>query len=237
MEEQERIRQMEELATLKEDFTEIVAHELAAPVATIIIMTDLLSSGKLSAEQGTQAASTIREEARLVDRLIKDVQASAAAGHHEFEIDQRRVAVASLFDDAKAYADTLPGTHPMTVEDETDAFVWADPERIAQVLRNLLSNAGRYTPPGTPITLRATLVGDEVAIEVIDQGLGIDPLDRARIFEQFGRGRGAVHHYAAGRGLGLYLSCRIVQAHGSDLSVESEPGHGATFRFTLRLAP
>jgi RNA polymerase sigma factor (sigma-70 family) len=108
---------------------------------------------------------------------------------------------------------------------------------MGQVLRNLLSNAAKYAPPGTPIELRAVRRGEHVRIEVADHGFGIHPDDMPRIFEKFGRGRDRGGRKVAGAGLGLYLSRRIVQAHGSDLTVESTPGVGSVFGFDLPVAP
>jgi signal transduction histidine kinase len=107
--------------------------------------------------------------------------------------------------------------------------------RIGQVVRNLLTNAAKYSPPGTPITLRTTRRGGHVRIEVVDRGYGIHPDDLPRIFEKFGRGRDVAGEKRAGVGLGLYLSRRIVRAHGSDLTVDTTPGLGCAFGFELEV--
>jgi signal transduction histidine kinase len=109
--------------------------------------------------------------------------------------------------------------------------------RIGQVVRNLLTNAAKYSPAGTPITLRTTRRGDRVRIEVVDRGGGIHPDDLHRVFEKFGRGRDVTGDKTAGVGLGLYLSRRIVRAHGSDLKVDSTPGTGCVFSFELEVVP
>jgi signal transduction histidine kinase len=113
--------------------------------------------------------------------------------------------------------------------------VWCDPERISQVLRNLLDNAAKYTPPGTPVTLVASVRRKRVRIEVANLGPCIPRQDLPLIFEKFGRGRDAAARTTAGAGLGLYLSRRIVEAHGTDLSVESTPERGTIFRFELQV--
>jgi signal transduction histidine kinase len=115
--------------------------------------------------------------------------------------------------------------------------VWCDPERISQVLHNLLDNAAKHTPPGTPIELRAHREGTRVRIEVADRGPGLSAEDVVLIFEKFGRGHQAVARQVSGMGLGLYLSRQIVRAHGSDLTVESSPGTGTVFAFQLEVAP
>jgi signal transduction histidine kinase len=146
-----------------------------------------------------------------------------------------------LVTDAKAYADSLPGDHPLEVvlsgALEARERVWADPKRVGQVLRNLLSNAAKYSPDGTSIELRATTNGSgHVRIEVADHGPGIHPEEVARIFEKFGRGSSREGKKVAGAGLGLYLSRRIVQAHGGELTLDTQLGEGSVFGFDLEVA-
>jgi signal transduction histidine kinase len=141
----------------------------------------------------------------------------------------------TLLADAAATARTLPGNHPVSLQTDAHEHVLADPERIGQVLRNLLSNAAKYSPPNTPITLRTRSLPDQVWIEVVDQGAGIDPEEQEQIFAKFGRGSRPRCNGVAGLGLGLYLSRRIVQAHGGDLTVSSTPGQGSVFTFPLKV--
>jgi signal transduction histidine kinase len=102
-------------------------------------------------------------------------------------------------------------------------------------LGNLLENAGKHTPFGVPIALTVTRRGQRVRFEVTNQGPPIPPEEHGLIFEKFGRGRGAAANRTAGIGLGLYVSRRIVEAHGGELWVESSAEHGTTFGFDLRV--
>jgi signal transduction histidine kinase len=130
----------------------------------------------------------------------------------------------------------LPGDHPVETRLATEGWVWADPDRIGQVLRNLLDNAAKYSPPGAPIEVRAEAGGSQrIRVAVADRGIGIRPDELPRIFEKFQRGRDLVGTRAAGLGLGLYLSRRIVHAHGAILEVEATPGVGSTFAFELEM--
>ena len=110
----------------------------------------------------------------------------------------------------------------------------ADRDRIRLVLRYLLCNAAKYSPYGTQISLRLASAGNGlVRVEVADRGPGINPDDLERIFEKFERGRNGKEGRVSGAGLGLYVSRRIVRAHGSDLTVRTGPGAGAVFAFEL----
>ena len=168
------------------------------------------------------------------------MRAVAAVEREDFEVETRRLPLEKLLTDAEAYARTLPAGHPFRQVSGGDlragGAVLADPERIGQVLRNLLSNAAKYSPEGTPIELRVIGKQGRVRIEVADRGPGIHPDDVSRIFEKFGRGRDLEGHKIPGVGLGLYLSRRIVRGHGSELTVQERAGGGSVFAFELAVA-
>ena len=250
-------RRLGELATLRADFTAMVAHELDTPLAVIRGYADVIATGELGPAERERALSRILDETEVLNALIGDVRVAASAERKDFAVNPRRVPVGGLLEDAARFAATLSDDHPLVVEgaadDErwdgvragyADAFVfegaggqevWADRYRIGQVLRNLLTNAVKYSPEGTPIELRAVPgeAAGSVRIEVIDHGPGIHPDDVERVFEKFGRGRGPEGR-APGLGLGLYLSRRILRAHGSDLTVGAATGGGSVFSFELR---
>ncbi len=229
-------RRMQELAALKVDFTAMVAHELASPIGAVRGLTMMLASGKLGPEEQARALSAIKAEMDTLSKLVADVRGAASAERDDFDVHLRPVPLARLIATAEAFAAALVGDHPIVVPPVPDVVVLADPDRIGQVLRNLLTNAAKYTPAGSEIQLRTSRREQWARIEVVDQGPGIHPEDMARIFERFARGRDQLGHRVAGVGLGLYLSRRIVQAHGSDLKVESIPGKGSTFGFELEVA-
>jgi len=234
--EREYVARLQNLAELRADFTAIVAHELGNPLATILQAAELMATGPLDPIQ-TRSLAAINAEAAALKALVADVRAAAEAERNDFALQPRPVPVRTLLGDTTAYAMALPGNHPLAVEDATDVAVRADRVRIGQVVRNLLTNAAKYSPPGTPITLRTTRCGRHVRIEVVDRGSGIHPDDLPRIFEKFGRGRNVAGEKFTGVGLGLYLSRRIVRAHGSELTVDSTPGRGCIFGFELEIVP
>ncbi len=254
-------RRLGELATLRADFTAMVAHELDTPLAVIRGYADVLATGELEPAEWERALSRIQAETEILNALVGDVRVAASAERKDFVVNPRRVPVGELLNDAVQFVATLSGDHPLVLDDAADAIkrdgvragyadqfvfedgadrreVWADRYRIGQVLRNLLTNAVKYSPEEAPIELR--MVPDEAAgrvrIEVIDHGPGIHPNDVERIFEKFGRGRDPEGQKVAGLGLGLYLSRRILRAHGSDLTVDAVPGDGSVFGFNLETA-
>lgn len=232
--EQERSEHLRELAALKADFTAMVAHELCSPLAAIRGYTDMLSSGKLAPDRQARTLEAIQAETEALKVLVADVQAAASVEREDFTVRPAPVALDELLAEVEAYARTLPGEHPLIAKTTIQEQVLADTERIGQVLRNLLSNAAKYSPQGTPIEVRATPQSGRVRIEVDDRGPGIRTDDLDRIFEKFGRGSNG-NKKVAGAGLGLYLSRRIVQAHGGELTVVTRNDEGSTFAFDLEI--
>jgi signal transduction histidine kinase len=111
--------------------------------------------------------------------------------------------------------------------------VWGDPERLQEVLSNLIDNAVKYSPSGGTIWIGGRVDPSTVTVYVADQGIGIPPEEQVRIFDRFHRVGSPEHHRAKGTGLGLYLVKAIVEAHGGRVWVESAPERGSIFIFTL----
>jgi signal transduction histidine kinase len=235
--ERERAARLDELNALRSDFSAMVAHELETPIAAVRKLNEMLCAQ--GEDPGVREYATVATERELdaLANLVSDVRTVAAVEREGFAIEARRLPLEKLLTDAEAYARTLPADQPFRQvrEDEPEAerSVMADPERIGQVLRNLLSNAAKYSPEGSPIELRVMGKQGRVRLEVADRGPGIHPDDVARIFEKFGRGRDRDGRKTPGVGLGLYLSRRIVRGHGSELTVRTRPGGGSVFGFEL----
>ncbi len=234
--EHEYSRRLAELAVLKADFTAMVAHELGSPLAAIRGFAAMLATGELSREDQADAVAAIQAETELITTLVHDMQTMAQVERDDFAVQMRPVPLGVLLGEAAAFATTLPGHHPVTTRVSGQERVRADPQRLGQVLRNLLSNAAKYSADGKPIELRAQRTEEgRMRVEVADQGYGIDPADLERIFEKFRRGRDPQGRKVAGVGLGLYSARRILQSHGTELMVESTPGVGSVFAFELEV--
>jgi signal transduction histidine kinase len=237
--ERERAQRLNELNALRSDFSAMIAHELETPIASVRKLNEMLSVEGEHPEVRDYATTATERELDALTTLVRDVRAVAAVEREDFGIKTRPLPLEELLTDAEVYASTLPGHHPVEVMVRGDLRageqVLADPERIGQVLRNLLSNAAKYSPKGTPIELRVIGKEGRVRVEIADQGRGIHPDDVPRIFEKFGRGNDREKHKTPGVGLGLYLSQRIVRRHGSELTVQTRVGEGSVFGFELRV--
>jgi signal transduction histidine kinase len=235
--EKERARHLEEVASLKADFTAMVAHELGYPLSAIRRLTEMLFRDGLDPNLRDRTLATILKETDALDTLVADVQATSAVERDDFRVEPRPAELGVLIEDAVAVAEAhYDGERLETILEGIEAHerVLADRDRIRLVLRNLLCNAAKYSPCGTRISLRAASASDgRVRIEVADRGPGIHPYDLEVIFEKFRRGQNGTGGRVSGAGLGLYVSRRIVRAHGSDLTVRSKPGAGSVFAFEL----
>jgi signal transduction histidine kinase len=234
--EHEYAHRLAELAVLKADFTAMVAHELGSPLAAIRGFAAMLATGELSREDQADAVAAIQAEIELITTLVHDMRTMAQVERDDFAVQLRPVPLGVLLGEAAAFATTLPGNHPVTTRLSGQERVRADPARLGQVLRNLLSNAAKYSADGKPIELRAHRTEEgRMRVEVVDQGYGIEPADLERIFEKFRRGRHPKGRKVAGVGLGLYATRRILQSHGSELMVQSTLGVGSVFAFELEV--
>jgi len=238
--ERERARRLNELNALRSDFSAMIAHELETPIAAVRKLNEMLSVEGEEAGLRDYATAAAERELDTLTNLVRDVRDVAALEREGFEIEARPLQLEKLLADAEAYARTLPVDHPVQQirqgGSRVGEWVLADPERIGQVLRNLLSNAAAYSPEDTPIELRVIGKEGRIRIEVADHGQGIHPDDVPRIFEKFGRGSDREKHKAPGVGLGLYLSQRIVRSQGSELTVQTRVGEGSVFGFELAVA-
>jgi two-component system phosphate regulon sensor histidine kinase PhoR len=235
MSRQGRYNHLSKLAARKAEFTTVVLHEVSTSLAAIRGSTEVLGTEELVRPEYEVALATIQAEARILTNLVTDLQTAMTAEHDDFLVRPCPVQVGTLLADAAAFARTLSGCHPVTATVTHDTVVCADPPRIGQVLRNLVCNAAKYSQPGAAIELCAAPVRGRIRIEVVDQGIGIDSADMPHIFNKFRRGRDQSSRTVTGAGVGLYLSRRIIKAHGAELSVKSVPGNGSTFAFELEV--
>jgi signal transduction histidine kinase len=228
---------LQEFDRIKSEFVATVAHDFRSPLMSIRGFAELtLEEADLPAERRNEFMRTIIAETDDLAALANDTLLISQMETGQLHYDWKPVDVRRELRDA-----IPPGlaTHTVLV-DVPDGFpvIRADPGRLRQVLNNLVSNALKYSPLGTTVTLRARERGrDQVMVEVVDEGLGVPADQVSRLFQKFERVRSPEHLKVPGTGLGLYICKRIVEGHRGRIWVESEAGQGSTFAFTLPLDP
>ena len=222
---------------LRRDMTADVAHELRTPLAVIRGKLEGVLDGVYPAS--AEHLEPIIEETELLTHLVEDLRLLALAEAGQLALDVRPTDVSDLLRDAAVnfgpQADDREITLALVLAGGLPT-VLADPRRIAQVLGNLLTNALRHTPQSGAVTLCASRGEGVVVLTVTDTGSGIPPEDLPYIFERFWRGEKSRSRAAGGSGLGLAIARQLVEMHGSVIAVESTPGEGSSFRFTLPVA-
>lgn len=218
---------------VKDDFLRTVTHELKTPLTAITGFARMIERDRVATldDRHRHAVEKILGNARRMQRLVEDLLDSTAIRQGALEIAPRPTPYRPLLEEAIAQLQPLAtqrGTS-LSLTGAVDATPAIDGPRVAQVLSNLLSNALKFTPPGGHVSLKACLDGDMLMTEVQDDGPGIAPEDRARLFVPFGR----LDHEASGTGLGLSICQAIVQAHGGAIGQQDAPGGGALFWFKL----
>ncbi|MBC7367913.1 MAG: PAS domain-containing protein [Undibacterium sp.] len=232
-----RLRQLE---AVRQEFVANVSHELRTPLSLIKSAAEtLLDGGKEDPAALTRFLQIIDKHANRLTLLIDDLLMLSTLDSGNVRLNLQpvslRAAVQEVTDDLKARA----GTRGVTLENAvpTGLIAQADPDRLRQVLSNLLDNAIKYGRVGGHATVGAHLLeSGRVEVAIRDDGPGIPADACARIFERFYRADKARSREQGGTGLGLAIVKHVVQAHGGEVRVESTPGAGAAFIFTLTMA-
>ena len=214
-----------------------VAHELRTPLTNLRGYLEAARDGLLAPD--VALVDNLYEETMLLSRLVADLQDLAQAEAGQLKLVRQPAALPGIIEQAVAMlrpqADAR-GVH-LSADLPTDLpQVDVDPERVGQVLRNLLNNAIAHTPADGLLTVTARAGEREVAISVRDTGAGIAPEHLPYVFERFYRADKARNRQTGGAGLGLAIARQLVVAHGGTITVDSEPGRGSTFTFTLPVA-
>jgi signal transduction histidine kinase len=232
---EEALRIAQETAQLREQFIAILGHDLRSPLSSIVLASQRLIARKDAPEELTKLVQRILRSAnrigRMVDDLLDFARTRLGGG---MPITPAPIADLALF--FGQVVEEVGTAHPerridLEVDPATSAS-W-DPDRIAQVLSNLIGNALTHSPAGTAVRVSARGDGDLVLVEIHNLGSPIVPELLGKIFEPFQRGIDANTGVKSGLGLGLYITETIVQAHGGVITVSSSAEEGTTF--TVRL--
>jgi signal transduction histidine kinase/PAS domain-containing protein len=252
-----RVLALTETTRRMDEFLGVVSHELRTPLTVVSVSLQLaarriqrlLGAHTERGMRDTETRSELLALEAVVDRalgsaarqnrLVLDLLDVSRIKAGKLDLRPTRCDLRTIA--AETIVDLSPNEpeRPITVEQpETPVFVLADPDRIGQVITNFLSNALKYSAPETPVAITIEALGDTARLSVRDQGPGIPASERERVWELFYRAPGIEVRSGSGvgLGLGLHISKTLVERHGGEVGVASEPGEGAMFWFTLPLA-
>ena len=232
---------LQELDRLKDDFISTVTHELRTPLTSIRAFSEILHDNPtIDAERRMRFLEIILKESERLTRLINQVLDLAKLESGAAEWSTTEVNMAALIGEAVTASSGMAAEKGVQITTELATepplMVWADRDRIMQVMLNLLSNAVKFCPAeGGRVLVSAAHQGRWLVVRVADNGQGISREDQQVIFDKFRQGGDPRQGRPQGTGLGLPISAQIIDHFGGRLWVESTPGEGATFAFTLPL--
>lgn len=221
--------------SFREAFLEVISHELRTPITTIFGLTRILMRpGRLADLDGTAGLiDDIAAESERLHRLVEDLLVLTKAERGQFAIEAEPLELRHLLGRVVDHESVRLLGLDITVEIPRDLpIVAGEATYVDQIVRNLLSNAGKYTPAGTKVVVRATHEGDAVAIRVLDAGPGIARDTASRVFELFYRDPLSAKT-VAGSGIGLFVCASLVEAMGGRIWAQPRPEGGSEFGFTL----
>lgn len=219
----------------KVEFLSLVAHELRNPLATTSGFTQLAQSALTRADlpETTRLLDRSLHQVDRLNRLVSELLDVARIETGRLEIRRAPMDLAALVLDAVEQARAVDHAHIISLDViRPIPMIPADAGRLEQVLGNLLDNARKYSPGGGHIQVELRGTEQDLLVSVRDRGIGIAASEQGRLFERFYRAESGVRR-ASGLGVGLHISRQIVQAHGGRIWVESAPGQGSTFTFTI----
>ncbi len=230
------ITAVKELERLRAEWASVVAHDLRQPLTLISLSAQMLGrlvgDGKLR-----KPIERIRAAVNRLNRMVGDLMDLSRLEAHRLELVRQQVDVVSLARASVEQVALQAADRPFDVRVRGDVpHADADPDRVAQVMENLLTNAVKYGKPSTPIVVTVAPEGAAIAVSVTNTGRPLAREELSRMFERFHRDPTAKIGGIPGVGLGLYITRSLVEAHGGHIAAESTPDGVTTFRFTLPAA-
>jgi two-component system sensor histidine kinase KdpD len=219
---------------LRSALLDSVTHEFRTPLTSIkASVTTLLDSTGLGEAERHELLTVINEESDRLNRLVGEAAEMAQLEAEKVELRLESYPMRRAIEQVLEESKHMLGNHPVEIhlpDDLPEAKM--DLVRINEVLRHLLENAAKYSGSGTPIHITAEAKNGMLVTSIADRGPGIGDFEQSLIFEKFYRGRN--HRFQVqGTGMGLAIAKAIVEAHGGQIGVTSQPGHGSVFYFTL----
>jgi len=225
-----------QLEALRRDLIAWVGHDLQTPLTSITAFIEALNDGIVEDPQMIQRyLKTARKDIQALSLLIDDLFQMAQVDAGGLILSREYITLSDLISDTLESFSELASRQDVTLQGSAApgiGLVWLDPQRISRVLNNLIDNAIRHTPAGGIVTIQAVKEKNDVLVEVIDTGEGIQAEHLPYIFDRFYRGEKSRSRTTGGSGLGLAIVKGIVESHGGKIGVESQPGR-SRFYFNL----
>jgi signal transduction histidine kinase len=227
----ETVRRLEELDEMKSDFVAITSHELRTPITAIrgYVRTLLEHGDRLSPEQATGFLATVDRQSARLARLVDDLLLVSRIEAGTVRLTQEPVRLAAFLTEVVEGLGQAGRERVRILTEPPDPTVGIDPDRVDQILRNLLENALKFSDPGTEVELAAVLRDGFLQMTVTDHGVGIEAGETGRIFDRFHQAGNTLTRGTEGVGLGLYITRRLVEAMGGTIEVSTTPGRGSAF--------
>ena len=226
------------LERAKTEFLNIASHELRGPMTVIKGYLTMLAAGSLGdiSARAMSVLPLLIAKSDEVNSLLEQMIEASRLEDGRLALKKERNDIVRLAGEAIETLEPLLADHDFKFEKPAQP-VWAnvDPDRFQIVVRNLVTNAIKYSHTGTRVTVRIHPNGGTAAVDVIDEGIGIAAEDQAKLFTRFGRIENRATMHTSGTGLGLWLSREIARMHDGDLTLDSEAGRGATFTLEIPL--
>ncbi len=232
----ELARRLKEQKTLREEMVSDVAHELRNPLSNIQGYLEGLKEGMI--EPTSQVFETLHQQSLVLKRLVNDLRDVNRAKAGKLNLDKKLIVLEDIISREIKALKAQAKEEEVKLDKDLNGpnLLKADPERISQVIRNLLDNAITHTPDGGKIKISTSTASGEVTTAVSDDGSGIPEEDLPYIFDRFYRVDKSRSRGTGGTGLGLTIAKEIVESHGGRMTAESSNGEGSTFEFTLPLS-
>lgn len=232
-----QVRREQEAVRARDELVAVVSHDLRNPMTVISMLCGMMqkafsSDGPHTSRRISTAIDTMQQAAGRMNTLLEDLLDTSKIDAGRYSITPQKLDVGQMFEEAQALLAPLALDKDISISfaADPDLRIHADPERLFQVLSNLVGNAIKFTPRLGTVGVQATSVGADIVFTVRDSGEGIPKEHLPHVFDRYWTVK---EGNPTGTGLGLYITQGIVEAHGGRIFAESEPGRGSEFRFTV----
>lgn len=228
--------ELQRLRQAEHNFLSVFTHDFRTPLTSILGYSEVMQEHPELAGQSGEFAAIIADNARRLNRMVDDLLDLDRLEAGRTPIRRQPVDLGSVLSEVATAFHPRHATHPVSLEIAPDLpYLTGDRDALLRAVSNLVDNAVKYSPAGSPITLAARRVDDALQVDVRDYGLGIPASDLETIFDRYARVDSAATQRIRGSGLGLAIVREIIEAHGGRVWAESTPEAGSTFHITLPL--